>query len=242
MDNQQGNLQWLNIMDKYLEPLAYSIGALLGDGSVKRYTVKSRGVLCTQSKVAICNMDLDCIGRVCVEINNFFEKNYKVVGYVNPNGAQMHRLAINNSIIHELFYYFIREKLNLPDELFRADRQIRLDFLAGLFDADGYVAENKSPNSKFGVSWRVGYAARFRTLVEDVTRLLQKLGVKVGKIHEQVSEHGTLMFVIKPNIRSFIDAGCYFQIQRKAQRLLDYASAVRPSETIMPDPQRRVMI
>lgn len=229
MDNQHGNLQWQDFMNEYFEPLAYSIGALLGDGSVKTHICKCREGFQTIHAVVICNMDSDCINRVCLEVNTFFNKKYEIIPYKNGNGTLMYRLAINNSIIYELFHYFIGEKVLLPVEIFRVDRVSKLHFLAGLFDTDGYVSVSKG-------YYRVGYAARFKTLVEDVTRLMQKLGVKVGKVHEQVSGHGTTMYVIKPNIKSFIDAGCYFHIPRKAQRLLDYQVIVKPSETIIPSP------
>jgi intein/homing endonuclease len=243
MDNQQGNLSLS--LEQVLEPVAYSIGALLGDGSVKQYTeLGVDGKLIGPHKVVISNMDKECIERVCGEINQFCKTAYEINSYTNPNGTLMYHLAICDKSIYTFFYYFIREKTFLADEIFKASRQARLDFLAGLFDTDGTIAH------KTGY-YRIGYAARIKTLVEDVARLLQKLGVKVGKIHEQISGFGTTMYIIKPNIRSFIDAGCYFYIPRKVERLYEYLRTVqrhtytveiKPSETIMPDPKHRVMI
>lgn len=245
MDNQQGNLQWYeSIMDQYVEPVAYSIGALLGDGSVKTF-ICSRGPnlgFQKQRTVRISNMDYECIERVKNEINGFFGSDYKVQAYKNPNNTEMFGLFIGGWEIYKFFHYFIGEKLMLPDEVFRAKKSARLAFLAGLFDTDGYIAASPNSGSKSGVSWRIGYAARYRTLVEDVARLMQKLGVKVGQIYEQDSEYNTRMYVIKPNIRSFLDAGCYFHIKRKINRLADYVKHtryqryVKPSETIMLNP------
>jgi len=215
-------------MDDYFEPLAYSIGAMMGDGSVKKYG--------DAVNVNLRNMDLDCVQRVSIEVNSFFGTHYKTSSYINPNGTLMYGFNAANWLIYDLFNYFIREKLVIVDEIFRANRKSRLDFLAGLFDADGYVAEGKNLNAKYGTSWRVGFASRHRTFVEDVARLLQKLGVKVGKVYEQLSGFSRTIYVIKPNIRSFVDAGCYFQIPRKAKKLRHYVEAVKPSETIMPHP------
>ncbi len=234
MDNQQGNS--LQVMDKYIEVVGYSIGALLGDGSVKKYVTWNGERMLTNNNVMIANMDLECVVRVCEEINVLFGGNYTVSSYVNPNKTTMYSLAINNELIYDFFHYFIREKLFLADEIFRASKNARLNFVAGLFDTDGTIVENKNPGSRFGLSWRLGYAARIKTLVEDVTRLLQKLGVKVGKIHEQISGHGTTMYVIKPNIRSFIDSGCFFHVMRKSSRIHKYLDAMKPSETIMSNP------
>jgi len=239
MDNQQGNSHIS--LEQFFEPVAYTIGALLGDGSVKCYTYITGEKRVMEYKVVIANMDKECVERVCGEINRFCDANYRVAEYENPHKTTMYRLAINNTPIYEFFHYFIGEKLFLADEVFRVGREAQLDFLAGLFDTDGTIAESSG-------YWRIGYAARTRTLVEDVARLLQKLGVKVGKIYEQVSGYGTTMYIIKPNIRSFVDAGCYFYIQRKVDRLYRYLNTVnrhnymKPSETIMPDPRLRVMI
>jgi intein/homing endonuclease len=242
MDNQQGNLHWSEcLMDSLVKPLAYSIGALLGDGSVKtRVCRRDNGNLQEAHVVTISNMDIECIHRVTSEVNKFFGTEYIPHSKKNINNTSMFYVNMGTSLIYHAFHYFIQEKLSIPDEIFRSDREDRLNFLAGLFDTDGYIAEQTHPGAKYGLSWRVGYAARFRTLVEDVTRLLQKLGVKVGTIHEQISGHGTVMYVIKPNIKSFVEADCYFHIQRKQKRLQNYVRrvlgrSVEPSETIMPD-------
>jgi len=217
MDNQQGNL--LYNLEQVIEPMAYTIGALLGDGSVKLHISISNSKMIKTYAVVLSNMDKECVERVCGEINRFCNTHYTIKEYKNPNNTTMYRLAINNEDIYTFFSYFILDKLLLVDEIFRMNRQAKLDFIAGLFDTDGTIA-------KCSGYYRLGYAARFKTLVEDVARLLQKMGVKTGKVYEQVSGYGTTMYVIKPNIRSFIDAGCYFYIPRKAQRLYDYLATV----------------
>jgi DNA-binding transcriptional regulator WhiA len=219
MDNQQGNLPYN--LEQVMEPVAYTIGALLGDGSVKHHvSINSAGIMSKNYMVVIANMDRECVDRVCGELNRFCNTQYDVKEFINPNGTTMYRLAINNENIFTFFYYFIQDKMFIADEIFRASREARLNFIAGLFDTDGSIAQ-------YSGYYRISYAARLRTLVEDVARLLQKLGVKVGKIHEQVSGYGTTIYVIKPNIRSFIDSGCYFYIQRKADRLYKYLNSVR---------------
>ena len=218
MDNQQGNLPY--DLEQVIKPVAYTIGALLGDGSVKHHmSINSEGRMVETYAVVIANMDKECVDRVCGEINRFCSTQYDVVEYKNPSNTTMYRLALNSRDVYTFFHYFILDKMFLADEIFRSDKETKLNFLAGLFDTDGTITQ-------YSGYYRVGYAARLKTLVEDVTRLMQKLGVKVGKIHEQVSGYGTTMYVIKPNIRSFVDAGCYFYIQRKADRLYEYLNTV----------------
>lgn len=218
MDNQQGNLMCTT--DKCFEVMAYSIGAMLGDGTVGSYVVKCRDGMTTTHNTALRMMDLECVQRVCDEINSLFDKSYTVVPYFNPNGTKMYQLAIGSGTIYRFFEHYVGEKLLVPDEAFRASRKAKVDFIAGLFDSDGYVTSHSG-------YYRVGFASRHRSFVEDVSRLLQKIGVKVGKIYTQTSAYNTTMSVIKPNIRSFIESGCYFRIPRKAEKLAKYEGSVR---------------
>lgn len=236
MDNQHGNL--LYIMDKYFEVMAYSIGAMTGDGSVKKYIrqTEERG-LHTMYNASISSMDEECVGRVCYEVDCLFKKDFHPISYMSSNKTQMYRSCFGSKVTFDFFNYFIREKMNLSDETFRASKKAKRDFIAGLFDTDGWIAYSNG-------YYRLGYAARQRTLVEDVARLLMKSGVKVGKINEDVSGYGTIMYRITPNLRSFIEKGYYFHIQRKAARIDLYKCSVglrnqdkvKPSETIMSNP------
>lgn len=235
MDNQQGNLSQAIFLGA--ETMAYSIGAIFGDGSIGVYPSGPNGV---QYTVVIRNMDYECVRRVKDEVNEFFKEAHKIHTYTNPNGTLMYGVSFHSVHIHALFHYFVREKLLIPDEMFRINRDAQLDFVAGLFDTDGYVS--------IGVRDRVGFASRHRTFVEDLVRLLSKLGVTVGSIYSQVSQYGTTIYVIKPNIRSFVNAGCYFYIPRKSNKLKGYGCVVRqkseiePSETIMSDPSLWVKV
>ncbi len=224
MDNQQGNSEWV------FGKLAYSIGAIFGDGSIGNYICKRGEGLQEIHVVTISNMDRECVQKVASEVNSLFDTEYFPHTFKNPNDTCMYRFLVNNRSIYTVFKYFVREKLLLPDEVFTASRDVKLSFLAGLFDTDGYVAEHAG-------YYRVGFGSRHRTFVEDIVRLMSKIGVQVGQIHEQTSGYGTRMYIIKPNIKSFVKAGCYFLIPRKSERLQVYIQNIlKPSETIMPSP------
>ena len=229
MDNQQGNLQ--EIMQDFFKHMAYSIGAMTGDGSINQYAyVDNRNHKeYTGYNVQFRCSDKWCVDYVCHEINHVFYKDYKVTSYENPNGTTMYQVVSGNRSLYMFYKYFIMEKLNIPDEAFRSSRDSQLNYIAGLFDTDGYVTESNG-------YYRVGFGSRHRTFVEDLSRMMQKLGVKIGKIHEQISQYNTRMFIIKPNIRSFIESGCHFTIPRKVDKLAKYGIAVKPSETIMLNP------
>ena len=218
MDNQHGNLF---LMDKYFEVMAYSIGAMTGDGSVKKYLQKdANGKFYSAYNAGISSQDEECIGRVCYEVDCLFSKDFRPVPYRNPKGTQMYRTGFGSKITFDFFNYFIGEKLNLSDEVFRSSNKAKINFIAGLFDTDGWIAYSKGYYS-------LGFASRHRTFVEDVARLLMKAGVKVGKINEDISGFGTIMYRIRPNLKSFIDKGFYFHIKRKAERVKSYITSMK---------------
>ena len=226
MDNQQGQLQFL---EDLFQPLAYSVGAMIGDGCVRAYIHRGNQM---RYQTTILGMGKEPIDRVCREINSILPGNYNVVRYINRHGTTMYRLWMGKKIIYDFFHVLIGNKITLPDEVFQSNRKSKLDFLAGLFDTDGTVAVSKQPGTKTGVRWKIMFAARHKSLVEDVARLLQQVNVKVGKITEYTKSGYRSTYTISPNIRSFIDAGCYFGSTRKAERLHDYLKAVLPSETM----------
>lgn len=214
MDNPQGNLSQAMLLGA--KAMAYSVGAIFGDGTIGMYSLKSEATMYT---VSIRCMDYECVKRVRDEVNSFFDEHHSIYTYTNPNGTVMYGVTFHSVHVYAIFHYFVKEKLFIPDEMFRVDRDSQLDFVAGLFDTDGYASA--------GVRYRVGFASRHRTFVEDLVRLLSKLGVQVGTIYSQVSQYGTTMYVIKPNILSFIKAGCYFYIPRKFNKLAGYGSIVK---------------
>lgn len=213
MDNQQGNLSQAILLGA--KSMAYSIGAIFGDGTIGAYPLDPSGM---QYTVSIRNMDYECVKRVNNEVSDFFKVPHKIYTYTNPNGTVMYGVSFHSIYVHAIFHYFVREKLFIPDEMFKIERESQLDFIAGLFDTDGYVTSKGQ--------YRIGFATRHRTFVEDLVRFLSKLGVNVGSIHSQVSQYGTTMYVIKPNIMSFIKSGCYFYIPRKFNNLKGYGSIV----------------
>lgn len=218
MDNQHGNV--LQIMAKYFEPMAYSIGAMTGDGSVKKYLRQdAQGKLHTAYNASICGMDKECLDRVCYEVDSLFDKDFRPIPYVGSKGVQMYRSGFGSRVTYDFFNYFIGDKLYLADEVFRSSKKAQRSFIAGLFDTDGWITYSKG-------YYRLGYASRHRTFVEDVARLLMKSGVKVGKINEDVSGYGTVMYRITPNLRSFIDLGFYFLISRKDDRVQAYVKSM----------------
>lgn len=193
-------------MKIFFESLAYSVGAMIGDGCVKVYTVKSgRRIGHIHYNIGLDCADADCVYRTCTEINKFFSTNFKVKAYELPSGTLMHRFITGCELIYTLFHYFIRDKSRLPKEVFSASRKTKLDLLAGLLDTDGSTSGTL-----------IDFSQKSKTLMEDVIRLLTDLGIKSGVIYRH-SRSG--VHRIRINAHSFITAGGYFHVPRKAERL-----------------------
>lgn len=70
----------------------------------------------------------------------------------------------------ELFRYVIRE-YGLPQEIFEADYDSKLEFIAGLFDADGTASDTTN-------GWLYQYSSIHLKLLQDIQLLLKTIGVQ----------------------------------------------------------------
>lgn len=118
-----------------------------------------------------------------------------------------------------------QEKTAFPDSLTEASREVKLAFLKGALDGDGYVQMSKDAKNR-RYRYHVGFANTNRWLVEGVRKILQSLGVKVGGIKEQnlrsVKNSRKRYWRIIVNMHSLIDAEFQFGVARKNDRLILY--------------------
>lgn len=119
-------------------------------------------------------------------------------------------------------------KVKLPDWIWSSDQEARLAFIAGLMDSEGFVSANQRGSAYMGFkSTDVWFA--------DFVRVLNTAGIRIGKIGvEQPLKPGyrtPRRFTIK--MQSWVDAGAYFNIQRKQQRVERWVQAQLTSEANM---------
>ncbi len=124
-------------------------------------------------------------------------------------------------------------KLVFPDFIWSAARAERLAFVAGLMDSEGFVARHSLRAKPTEAHWQLtnrSYYMGFKSCDEWVpafARLLETLGVQHGKIGieepRQLGYKTPRRFTVK--MQSWIDAGCYFNIARKQDRVHEWASA-----------------
>lgn len=115
-------------------------------------------------------------------------------------------------------------KRTLPYGIEDWPRDHVLAFIAGIMDSEGFVAANASnpTNRRFYMGFKSCDA-----WVPDFIRLLEKTGIRIGTVQtEKPRKPGykpATRFTIK--MQSWIDAGAYFNIARKQDRVTEWASA-----------------
>ena len=145
-----------------------------------------------------------------------------------------------------------QDKQIIPAYVFAWTDDEKRAFIAGVMDSEGFVAENKGGQT--GRCYYMGYKS-CDAWVPDFVRILQSVGVQIGKIGiEEPRKPGYKVptrFTIK--MQSWVDSGCRFNIARK-QRRVDLWAATEPysqrsryprkvsSTTNMPDTLQGVKI
>jgi len=227
---------WAISSEKYLDmlisKLAYSVGAVLGDGHMRYIPGYGNG---SWYQVELAGMDIEIIKRFLYEIYRAFGKSYSILNKTLKSGVKFYIARTSSKHIHDFFWLLTHGKREIPIEIIRSDDETKRNFIAGLFDTDGTVKLTESWNgskTKKNPRWQLGFSNTERQIVESLASILISMKVKVGKINTYPRGSYRTIYAIHPNIKSFIDAGLYFQASRKQNRLNDYLSHVLGSETM----------
>ena len=220
-----------NCLQRFIDKTAYSIGAVLGDGCM-RYVPNKNG---SWYSVEVSGMDEEVIKRFQYEMYITFGKTYSIMTRNLQSGTKFYIIRTSSKHIHHYFYNLTSGKTEVPIEIVRSDDNVKKAFVAGLMDTDGTVKLTETWNgtkTNKNPRWQLGFANTELKIVESLASILTSMKVKVGTI--QVTERGgyRTIYNIHPSIRNFIDAGFYFQAQRKQQRLNDYLLHTVGSETM----------
>lgn len=213
---------------RIVEKLAYSIGAFLGDGSARFVPGYGNG---SWYVTEVSTMDPEVPNRVADEINAFFGTNYKPFKRILKTGQPFYIFRANRAHVHHLFVNLTDYRTRVPKEIFSSSTDVVRDFLAGILDTDGSVAKTRYQKYN-GYRYQLKFSNTSKAMVEGVASLLQRLGVKVGRIQETQRGGYRTIYSIQPNIKTFFEAGCYLNVGRKLQRLNEYFDVVLGSETM----------
>lgn len=117
-----------------------------------------------------------------------------------------------------------QKKCIIPGYVFGWPRDLKLAFIVGLMDSEGFVAAN---GNHTGRRFYMGFKS-CDLWFYDFIGLLQSVGVVVGKIGVEKPRHAGYKtprrFAIK--MQSWVDSGARFSIARKQRRVDEWAATV----------------
>lgn len=149
---------------------AYLKGFLIGDGSVKRTR---------EPKLAIYPPKYGCIDRLMESVNEIrldetiHHNTHADIGFTHRLLGRQERKDMEGLSARQdaLADWCTTYKTGLPIAAFSWDRESKVEFLAGLFDADGNVKDGKN-----GFGYQMSSVSR--DLLLDVQTLLKSIGVR----------------------------------------------------------------
>jgi hypothetical protein len=205
---------------------AYILGVYLGDGAVTKWTQEGRA---DRLIFRLNTIDQDFAETTKAALEQL--STYKVtIGChaVSKSSKPNWYIALGDRVLCQRLVDETAKKQIIPEYVWGWPRDHKLAFIVGIMDSEGFVAGNSNQS---GRRFYMGYKSCDRW-VPDFVRLLQSVGIIVGKIgveKPRFSGYKTpTRFAIK--MQSWIDSGARFNIARKQARVDEWANTV-------PDPR-----
>lgn len=192
---------------------AYILGVFLGDGCV----TKERGRY-LRFRLNTIDQDFALATKAAIEAVSEYAVNvhqHAVAKSSKPNWS----LGCYDPILCDTLVRDTKAKRVIPEYVHDWTRENRVAFIAGLMDSEGFVAQKSVPNVT-NRSFYMGFKS-CDEWVPDFIRVLQNVGVRIGKIGVEKPRHAGYKTPVRFSIKmqSWIDAGCYFNIGRKQDRV-----------------------
>lgn len=192
---------------------AYLLGVYLGDGCVT--TNNGRPVF------RLNTIDRDFAEATKEALSTLTEKAVTICTHaVSKSSKPNHALNCGDVAICEALKAETDSKDKLPDWIFTAPKDVKLAFIAGVMDSEGYVSVKQGRGQAC-----MGIKSTDLWFL-DFVRLMQTVGVLSGKVGvEKPNKPGyrtPRRVTIK--MRSWVDAGAYFHIARKQERVERWAA------------------
>lgn len=198
---------------------AYILGVYLGDGCVapkqhvgNRHPVFRLNTIDQDFAEAVLREWLELTGKVGALSCHYVSKSSKPNwAFGSRHDATTARLMADSE-----------DKRLIPAYVFDWSRNLKLAFVGGIMDSEGFVAANSNHT---GRRFYMGFKSCDRW-VPDFIRLLQSVGIEIGKVGiekpRQAHYKTPMRFAIK--MQSWIDSGARFNIARKQARVDEWAA------------------
>ena len=194
---------------------AYILGTYMSDGCVtKEY---NKNVLRLEV------MDEDFANAFYHALESYGVNHLKRYKIDNPRYRQGFSFFVvsRDNDLCELLVSDTNHKKLIPDYVYKWDKELKLEFISAFMDGEGYVSKrtkimrNGLPSFSLGIEME-------HVVLEQFKKILQSVGVKVGKFTHRKQRTNLLLSTISLNINSWFESGCYFYILRKQDKVLDY--------------------
>ena len=209
---------------------AYLLGVYLGDGCVSEQR--------TSLVFKLGAIDRDFVEKTSEILKELTGKNANICQLTEKRSInQPYSTSCYDKDLCNHLRESTKNKTVIPDYVNGWPLENKIAFIEGLMDSEGFVAENRRwepARSRYFMGYKSCDA-----WVPDFIRILESVGVKIGKVRqEKPRKEGYKVptgFNIK--IQSWIDSGCRFNIKRKQDRV-DAWAACEPYTQRSRNPRR----
>jgi len=207
----------LNIGQSAGKSYAYILGVYLGDGSVSKNG--------TSMVFRLGAIDKDFVDKTSELLQELTGKNANINQLREKRS--IHQPYVTACYDRELCYHLqevTENKTVIPEFVKEWPIENKIAFVEGLMDSEGFVAENKRWEPARS-RYFMGYKS-CDVWVPDFIRILEEIGVKIGKVRQEKprKEGYKVPTVFNIKIQSWIDSGCRFNIKRKQDRVDAWAA------------------
>ncbi len=200
---------------------AYILGVYLGDGAVTLWRSPGKS---DRLIFRLNTIDQDFAQATRTALSRL--SDYKVslsCHAVSKSSKPNHALALGDRALCERLVADTEKKRIIPSYVLGWPRELKLAFVVGLMDSEGFVAAN---GNHTGRRFYMGFKSCDPWILDFVS-LLQSVGIVIGKIGvEKPLKPGyktPRRFAIK--MQSWVDSGARFNIARKQRRVDEWAAA-----------------
>jgi intein-encoded DNA endonuclease-like protein len=199
---------------------AYILGVYLGDGAV---TVARSPGRTDRLMFRLNTIDEDFAQATKSALSRLSKYKVSLACYaVSKSSKPNFALALGDRVLCERLVTDTEKKRIIPSYALGWPRDLKLAFIAGLMDSEGFVAANSNDT---GRRFYMGFKSCDLWIMEFVS-LLQSVGIQIGKIGvEKPLKPGYKIprrFAIK--MQSWVDSGARFNIARKQSRVDEWAA------------------
>ena len=203
---------------------SYLLGVYLGDGCVTLQ--KGKLIFRINAK------DKDFVESVKEALENLTNSRINIHEYWDYRWSKpcvTYQLRCGDTELSSILRQHTKNKSIIPSYVFEWNPDIKKEFIAGLMDSEGFVAEKHNIPSDCKILTNRRFSMGYKSCdvwINDFVYILNSIGVKTWNIRvEKPLKDGYKIpsrFGIK--MQSWVDAGCFFKIARKNDKVKIWSS------------------